>query len=96
MLSLTKGSETLIKVPLIKVNNGDGILKLYNLLFSAVVFNFRSTAEVELSRAEILKGETDRQRAPPGRSHQECCIPSQISSFKCNALRVLNLMFVVK
>ena len=57
MLSLTKGSETLIKVPLIKVNNGDGILKLYNLLFSAVVFNFRSTAEVELSQAEILKGE---------------------------------------
>ena len=62
MLSLTKGSETLIKVPLIKVNNGDGILKLYNLLFSAVVFNFRSTAEVELSQAEILKGETDRQQ----------------------------------
>ena len=66
MLSLTKGSETLIKVPLIKVNNGDGILKLYNLLFSAVVFNFRSTAEVELSRAEILKGErqTDRELPP--------------------------------
>ena len=44
------------KVPLIKVNNDDWILKFY-LLFSAVIFNFRPTADVDVSRAEILKGE---------------------------------------
>ena len=44
------------KVPLIKVNNDDWILKFY-LLFSAVIFNFRQTADVDVSRAEILKGE---------------------------------------